>query len=515
VARLDLRRFNCLACHSRDGEGGLRPGHVDELRRQAKADHAEAVSPPPLTGVGHKLRTPWLRQVLTGAGRARPWLGLRMPQFGEAQVGRLPEALAALEGAAVDNTVHKVALTPAQLEAGRWLVGKKSLGCISCHDLAGNPNHGTRGPDLATSPQRVRHDWYLRWLEQPQRLAPGTQMPTVFQGGKTLLDQVLGGDPRAQAEAMWGYMTLAAMLPLPEGAEPPKGTTAPKVGDRPVVLRTLLPEAGPRAIAVGFPGGVSAAFDTQAGRLAYAWSGNFLDAAPAWDDRDANPARPLGKRFWTAPPGCPVGLSPNSEPPDFLRRAKDPAYGGPPPTGKTFDGTPLLRFRGDSTDKGGIPTFRYDVETAEGLVAEVSERVEPLTSKAAVGLKRGFTVRVPPRQNGWLFAGQTEGKPRLLDAKGEPVALDLEGDLTEVPAQGRLLVLPQDGDRVVVLTVPAAPEHSTWHLRRNDGTWQALLRLPPLEDTGKVQVQLGVWVPFRDEPAVLKELAGPSPRNAP
>ena len=34
------------------------------------------------------------RQVLTGAGRARPWMGLRMPQFGADHVGKLPEALA-------------------------------------------------------------------------------------------------------------------------------------------------------------------------------------------------------------------------------------------------------------------------------------------------------------------------------------------------------------------------------------------------------------------------------------
>src|SRR5262249_13215581 len=89
AARADLRRFNCLTCHGRDGEGGLAGDLLDLLRKQENAENAEAISPPPLTGVAHKLRAPWIRQVLTGAGRARPWMALRMPQFGAAHVGRL------------------------------------------------------------------------------------------------------------------------------------------------------------------------------------------------------------------------------------------------------------------------------------------------------------------------------------------------------------------------------------------------------------------------------------------
>ena len=59
--------------------------------------------------------------------------------------------------------------------------------------------------------------------------------------------------------------------------------------------------------AVGYPGGVSVAYDMATCRLAYAWSGNFLDASPAWNDRGGSPANLLGPRFWLAPPGCPRG----------------------------------------------------------------------------------------------------------------------------------------------------------------------------------------------------------------
>lgn len=223
AARADIQRFNCLACHRREGDGGLSAAMLDRLRRAEKAENIEAVSPPPLTGVGHKLRTPWLRQVLTNAGRARPWLGLRMPQFGESNVGRLPEALAALEGMEPDDAIHKTPLSDAKIEVGRFLVGKNALGCISCHDLAGIANSGTRGPDLARMNQRVRYDWYRRWLQQPQRMQPGTRMPTVFPEGKSLLEKVLDGRADAQADAIWGYLSLGASLPLPVGVERPKG----------------------------------------------------------------------------------------------------------------------------------------------------------------------------------------------------------------------------------------------------------------------------------------------------
>src|SRR5207244_2603087 len=245
-------------CHARDGAGGLTSALVDALRQVERADNSEAVVPPPLTGVGHKLRTPWLKHVLTQAGRARPWMSLRMPQFGEANVGWLPEALTALEGADADSAVHKVPITAAKVAAGRQLIGKSGFGCVSCHDIAGIPNTGTRGPDLASMDQRVRHDWYRRWLEQAQRMQPGTRMPTVFNEGKSLVTQLFGGDADAQAEAIWAYLSLGGNLPLPEGLEPPRGLIL-TVKDKPLILRTFMPDVSPRSMAIGYPGGVSVA----------------------------------------------------------------------------------------------------------------------------------------------------------------------------------------------------------------------------------------------------------------
>jgi hypothetical protein len=354
----------------------------------------------------------------------------------------------------------------------------------------------------------VRYDWYRRWLEQPQRMSPGTRMPSVFTDGKSLVESLFGGSGDAQAEAMWAYLSLGPGLPLPDGLEPGnvKGQQFHlTVKDRPLLLRTFMPDAGSRAVAVGYPGGVSVAFDAATCRLAYAWSGNFLDAAPVWDGRGGNPASLLGPRFWKGPAGCQLGVSESQEPPDFAARAKDPAYGAAVPEGKVYDGPRQLAFEGYTTDKDGMPSFRYRLQAADPHPVEVTERPEPLRCGVGVGVARQLTVKATPQQSAWLLAGETAREPRLLDSKGSPLTLDLKAGQAEVSTAGRALVLPQDGEAVIVLTVSGAPEGARWHLRKLGDKWEALLRLPPGPASAKVQT----WVPYRSDAAILKELLAP------
>lgn len=504
AARSALRRFNCLACHSRQGEGGLSPELVEQLRQFEKAENAEAITPPPLTGVGHKLRASWLRQVLVHGGRARPWMGLRMPQFGEVNVAPLVEGLARLEGTLPDDRAAPVALTSARIEAGRTLVGKSAFGCISCHDIAGIANTGTRGPDLALMTQRVRYDWYRNWLEQPQRMQPGTRMPMVFPDGKSTLPSVLHGDADAQAEALWAYTSLGMGLPLPEGLEPPRGLIL-TAADRPLVVRTFLPEAGSRGIAVGYPQGVAVAFDAVTCRLAYAWTGSFLDASPVWDGRGGAPAKVLGARFWTAPPGVPWAVAPT--PPDFAARARDPAHGGPVPEGTVYQGPRQVQFEGYALDRAGLPTFRYRVDAATPHPLRVHERPQPLRGPAGVGIARHFTLEQPAGQEAWLRAAESSQPPRLLDrARGVAVDLVPRAASSELPAAEQALLVPQADGRVVVLSAAAAPSAARWHVRQAGDRWQVLLHLPGPATAGMVQTVVHVWAPYRDDPGLLKEL---------
>jgi cytochrome c2 len=506
-ARVALRRFNCLNCHSKDGEGGIPVELANEMRLLEKAENADDVRPPLLTGIGHKARTAWLKSVLSQGGRARPWMQLRMPQYGEPNVGFLPESLAYLEGTTPDDSVHKVALTPEKIQAGRQIVGKGGLGCISCHDIAGVPNTGTRGPDLATINQRVRYDWYGRWLHQPLRMAPGTRMPQAFIDGKSTLGTVLNGDPDAQAEAMWAYLSLGPTLPLPEGLEPPKGLII-AVKDRPELLRTFMPDAGSRAVAVGYPGGVSIAFSADQCRLTYAWSGNYLDASPVWNNRGGNPAKILGPKFWTAPPGHPWGLTVNPHnPPDFLGRANHPAFGMPLPLepARIYDGPMAVQFDGYSIDKDGRPTFRYRLIEGKDAVLKIAETLAPLKTGVASGFTRRFEVEVPGNYQAWFLAGVSTKDARLSRADGGSIPLTRSGGQVTAPAAGVRVVLP-DGDKATVLELANAPAGTTWRFVPNAGGYLAIVRLPESKTPQKLTFALHVWGLPKDDDDLLRGL---------
>lgn len=509
-ARVAIKRFNCLNCHVRDGEGGIPVDLATDAKFFEKVENVDDVRPPLLTGVGHKTRTSWLKSVLTAGGRARPWMGLRMPQYGEQNVGFLPEALAALEGAATDDTIRKADLGTQKIATGRQIVGKAGLGCISCHDIGGVPNTGTRGPDLSTINQRVRFDWYERWLHQPLRMAPGTRMPQAFVDGKSTLSTVLNGDPKGQAEALWTYLSLGPGLPLPEGMEPPKGLTV-LVKDRPEVLRTFMTEAGSKAIAVGYPGGVNVAFSADQCRLAYSWAGNFIDASPVWNNRGGAPAKLLGPKFWSAPAGHPWGLTSGAaQPPDFAARATNPAFGLPLPLepARVYDGPMAVKFDGYALDKDGRPTFRYRLVDAEGTLS-VAETPVPIKASVATGFVRKFAVETPANVTPWLLAGQSVKEPRVVSATGEKLGtLDLKAAEPTVPAAGARVVLPQDGDKAVVLEALDAPAGAVWRfVPKQGGGYTAVLRLPAAKEPWKGAFDLALWALPKDDDALLKDLS--------
>lgn len=478
-ARVALKRFNCLNCHSRDGEGGIPDGLAAVMKTYETAENAEDLYPPRLTGVGHKLRAPWFDDVLLKAGRSRPWMGLRMPQYGPDHVAFLSYAVPKLEGAVPTDAVGATAVTPAKVEAGRTLAGKTAtgFGCIACHDISGVRGGGTRGPDLATINQRLRLDWYGRWMHQPQRVAPGTKMPQNFLDGKSLLAGVLSGDADAQIDALWAYLSLGPGLPLPAGIEPPNQGVVVPVKDRPEILRTFMPEgAGTRPVAVGYPGGVNVAFDAAGCRLAYAWAGNFLDAGPTWTNRGGRPANLLGAKFWTAPAGHPWAVTDGAVP-DFAGRVADPAYGHQLADDAVYTGPRYVHFRGYALDDGGNPTFRYTLDGADGKPGlSVSETPAPRSSSVASGLSRKFAVDVPAGRTAWLLAATTTAEPRLSGARA---------------------VAPQPGGRAVVLDL-AGP--ATWHMVRAGDGWQVLAKLA----AGPADITVTLWALPRDDDVMVQ-----------
>ena len=507
AARTALKRFNCLNCHNRDGEGSIEEGLANKMKSLEKAENADDIQPPRLTGVGHKTRTSWLKEVLMAGGRARPWLSLRMPEYGKECVGTLPEALPALEGTVPDDAIGKAEFTEDKITAGRTLAGKSGHGCISCHDISGISGGGTRGPDLATTNKRVRYDWYVRWMHQPQRIAPGTKMPQVLIDGQSLLKTVYDGDGPKQLEALWAYFSLGPGLPLPSGMEPPKGVVV-SATERPEVMRTFMPDgAGTKCVAVAFPTGMNVVFDSTQARLAYAWSGNFLEMTPVWNARGGNPAKMLGPKFWTAPAGQPWLVADSRDTPDFDKQSKNPAYGAPMPEGKVYTGPKAVIFDGYSLDPGGNPTFKYRVTPDEGKTTlTIAETPQPMKVTLANGVIRKFALELPADKTVWFRAGGSAKEPRLYDAEGKKLAPFDNAD-AELPAADTTVVLPETDDRATVLTLSDAPPGTVWRfIKRPTGGHDALLRFAEPKESAKASATLRAWSLPKDDEKLRKGL---------
>ena len=295
AADLTLQALNCVSCHERDGLGG-----PDAARKPYfQGDHNLGDTgryPPPLTGVGGKLRPEWLAKVLAGENRVRPYLKTKMPQYGAAtaELGKLlgvADARAPLKFEGGDDT------------AGRKLLGTQGgAGCITCHRWGDRPSLGVQGPDISNIAARLQEGWLREYLINPAGYRPGTLMPSFWPGGKSFNPTILGGDTDKQIAAIYKFAESANGEP--EGFPQNRNgefEIVPK--DRPVVQRAFLDGVGVRAILVGFPTGVHLAYDGDKGGPGLAWKGRFFDAYLTWFSRFPTFEKPIGEQVvaWPKP----------------------------------------------------------------------------------------------------------------------------------------------------------------------------------------------------------------------
>ena len=297
AADLTLQALNCVACHERDGKGGPDAGRKPYFQ----GDHNLGDTgryPPPLTGVGGKLRPEWLAKVLAGENRVRPYLKTKMPHYGPATA-----ELGKLLGVAD-------ARVPSKFEGGDDTAGRKLLGtqggagCITCHRWGDRPSLGIQGPDLSNLAARLQEGWLRDYLINPAGYRPGTLMPSFWPGGKSFNPSILGGDTDKQIASIFKFAESANGEP--EGFPQNRNgefEIVPK--DRPVVQRAFLDGVGVRAILVGFPTGVHLAYDGDKGGPGLAWKGRFFDAYLTWFSRFPTFEKPLGEQVvaWPKPAG--------------------------------------------------------------------------------------------------------------------------------------------------------------------------------------------------------------------
>jgi len=340
-----LTTFNCYACHVRNKVGGP----TDETNKFFQTTQPEMGDegrvPPPLDGAGDKLNLDYVKQTLDRGAHDRPYMHTRMPGFGLANVGALPEALAADTLPATPSV--KFTVSEAKVKAaGRFLVGGQALSCYKCHTFAGHKAEGVQGIDMTLMARRLRRDWFQAYLFNPQKVRPGTRMPSAWlTNGKSFFPDLLDGTAVAQIEAIWVYLQDGPKAQIPAGFG---RQYIPLVPDKEAILyRNFIEGAGTRAIGVGYPEKINLAFDANEMRLALLWQGAFIDAARHWTDRGEGFQPPLGDNILKLSAGAPFAVLAKADTPWPTASPKEQGW----------------RFTGYRLTPDERPTFQYALGT--------------------------------------------------------------------------------------------------------------------------------------------------------
>ena len=107
---------------------------------------------------------------------------------------------------------------PEKIKAGQTLIAENGgFNCIQCHILGERPATApfeAPAPNLAWTPRRLRHEYFLRWTLAPTRIDPDTKMPRFADDkGKTPLTDFFHGQASDQFEAIWQYLQTFAKIP--------------------------------------------------------------------------------------------------------------------------------------------------------------------------------------------------------------------------------------------------------------------------------------------------------------
>jgi len=69
----------------------------------------------------------------------------------------------------------------------------------------------------AARAERIRREYYDRWMRNPIRVVPTTKMPSFADSeGKTSLRDILEGDAGKQFDAIWNYLLVGRKIEHPE-----------------------------------------------------------------------------------------------------------------------------------------------------------------------------------------------------------------------------------------------------------------------------------------------------------
>ena len=189
--------------------------------------------------------------------------------------------------------------------------------------------------------QRLREDWFRRYLFDPQAFRPGTRMPTGYPDGKATVRDVFAGDSGKQIAAIWTFLKDGDRAGIPDGllAE----AIELKPDSKPVIYRNFIEGLSPRGIAVGYPEKCNIAWDANRMSLGLVWHGKFIDASKHWVGRGPGNQSPLGDHVTKIEDSSPVATLASA----------DTLWPNTPPRERGY------KFLGYDLDAQGRPSFKY------------------------------------------------------------------------------------------------------------------------------------------------------------
>jgi len=228
-AERQIANLRCTACHARDREQNLLDTYADEVGALASlppgpdenGQYSQDQSPPILTWVGEKLRPGWMATFIGGKlpYKPRTFLRMRMPGFPARAAG--VAAGLALEHGFPDSAAPLGKSDPERAKIGMTLSSRNGgFSCIQCHGVNKlQPLAPFEAPSINFMyvAERLRHEYYFRWMRNPLRIDPATKMPQFSPDGKqTALRDILGGDADKQFEAIYQYLLEGHAIVPPE-----------------------------------------------------------------------------------------------------------------------------------------------------------------------------------------------------------------------------------------------------------------------------------------------------------
>lgn len=187
-----IQTYNCKGCHEIDGEGGAIIPTIkewlSEIGGSSAAEDANIVqsfAAPLLDTEGRKVQAEWLFNFFKKPLMIRPNLQLRMPSFSmisDDDWNKFIKYFQFKDGQLLAHeSIYTVSNKTQAYRAGKVI---QELGaCNNCHFYGTEkPRQAalTWAPDLALSKVRLRPDWVVEWLRDPQAIMPGTKMPAPY-----------------------------------------------------------------------------------------------------------------------------------------------------------------------------------------------------------------------------------------------------------------------------------------------------------------------------------------------